>query len=596
MIQRFGEESNHFEEIALRPISKIEKSTRKDLQWDNFIAKVGKSSLVKIENTKNVGKCEVVDPRQNRCNLDQKAKIIGYMNYRGTEEKKSNLSWFAEHIGVSRPTIYNIYNDFKERFQNETPPGPKLTPTEKIVEGLQKKLREKQEEFEILEQLVEEQEKQAEEEKKQRIVKTLLQAAVSPVSARDIRDLLEVAFGIRLSKRKIKKLIVEYSNKAQEILEDMDLDEYVEIMAIDEVFAGRSPILTGVEVNSFAVLICERETRRTHQEWYRVLGPFPHLKLVISDRAKGIIKAVRICDEALQHPLFHQFDIFHFKRDVGKLVRRLEASAYRKIESEYKSEAELHKAKAEEQRSKILEQYQQHRERALEAIEIYDATAETLVKVYRSLEIFDEEGNLNDLSANLRRIEKEVRNLKKIEEWMPAKSKNRKDMKSVIRQLQDPHLLLYLIQLETRLLNILCLWKEQGTTRKETIKTLCECWCREKRDKNVLERKTSIKRLAVMLQVRRLQMELANFKDVHRQVWEALDAACKASSLVESFNSQIRIYQQVKKGLHKNFLYFVALKWNLTPFDGGKRKGKSPCQILGVPLKSYNWLDLLLSG
>ncbi len=194
-----------------------------------------------------------------------------------------------------------------------------------------------------------------------------------------------------------------------------------------------------------------------------------------------------------------------------------------------------------------------------------------------------------------RLVYKEVCNLKKVVTRITAKSKTSKEMKSVIRQLQDPHLLLYLMQLETRLLDIVCRWKEQGTTRRNAIKILCECWYWTKRKENRLGRKASMKRLSVMLQVRRLQMELANFDEVYNQVCEALNATCRASSLVESFNSQIRIYQQVKKGLHKNFLYLVALKWNLTPFEGGKRKGKSPCQIMGVPLKSDHWLDLLLA-
>lgn len=580
MIQELCEKIKYLGKISLLSCQKRGKTSDKN----DLLNKLATQERVEI------------DPRQKRCDLDQKAKIIGYMNRRESEDDhKSNLSWFAEHIGVSRPTIYHVYSDFKEKFQNKTPPGPKPEPAEKMVKKLQEELREQREEFKLLEQILAEREHQIEEEKKHGIVAALLEAAVSPMSVKGIRDLLKSSFGVLLSKRKIKKLIAEYSNKAREILENMGLEEYVEMLAIDEVFAGRNPILTGVEMKSFAVLICKRETSRTHQEWYRVLGAFPHLRLVISDKATGIIKAVRIRDKDLEHPLFHQFDVFHFKRDVGKLVRLLEASAYRKIESEYKVEAELGKAKTAEQRSKLFELYQENRQKALDSIKIYDEAVETSKKIYQSLEIFDDEGNFNNISTNLKRIENETRKLKEIATRMTQKSKNLKSMKSVIRQLQDPRLLLYLAQLECRLLDIICSWKVQGTNRTEAIRILCEHWYWETRWKGIVERKSLMKRFAVALQVRRIQLQSANFKDVYRQVCEALNAAYRASSLVESFNSQIRIYQQVKKGLYENFLYLVALKWNLTRFEGGKRKGKSPCEILGVPLKSYNWLELLFS-
>jgi hypothetical protein len=50
----------------------------------------------------------------------------------------------------------------------------------------------------------------------------------------------------------------------------------------------------------------------------------------------------------------------------------------------------------------------------------------------------------------------------------------------------------------------------------------------------------------------------------------------------------------VKKGVTKEYLWLSALKWNVTPFEGGKRKGKSPVELLGVKTESSDWLDLLM--
>ena len=91
-------------------------------------------------------------------------------------------------------------------------------------------------------------------------------------------------------------------------------------------------------------------------------------------------------------------------------------------------------------------------------------------------------------------------------------------------------------------------------------------------------------------------MSLANFDEVFQQVTTALNNVFRSSSMVEAINSHLRLYQQVKKNLSKNFLSLIALYWNMNPFSDGKRKNKSPFQILGIQGTNDNWLDFLLSA
>jgi len=67
----------------------------------------------------------------------------------------------------------------------------------------------------------------------------------------------------------------------------------------------------------------------------------------------------------------------------------------------------------------------------------------------------------------------------------------------------------------------------------------------------------------------------------------------RASSLVECYNSILRPIQQVKKQVTQEFLWLKALHHNMKTFKQGRRKGKSPFQLLGVDLGNQDWIGLM---
>ena len=546
-----------------------------------------------INKAHRISKPKREDPRQKRYSVQEKAAFIAYMNQREkNEDNRSNLSWYAERHGVSRETLYNLHSQFKTMFENEKP-GPKVDERDQFVRKLQGELKKKNEQFESLQEIVRKLENKSQEQQ-ERLIRTILQAAVSPASAKEIRDIVREAFGVTISKSKIKRLIAEYSMKAKQVLKDMGLEKFVEFLAVDEVFAGKKPVLTGVDLDSFAVVICEKKDSRDHEVWHSALSLFPHLKLVVSDKASGIQKAVYLCGK-VREEIGHQFDLFHFKRDVGKFMRHLEAWAYRKIEAEYKAQENLNRTKSEETRDRLRQEYVECKEKTSRDVEVFDQVEKNFAVIYNALDIFDCAGALNEIGKSLKQIDRSCAMLEKISTlW--EHEKDRKTVMNLVKQTRDPHLLLYLRNLQNRLLNILIRWNPgtQAMPRIKAIGVLAEYWYWLQREKTEnLQLKECWKQIASLLQVHLLRMSMANFDDIFKEVSDILNTAFRASSLVESFNSQIRICQQVKKGLHKDFLYLVALNWNMTPFEEGKRKSKSPCQILGVPLTHTNWLDLL---
>jgi hypothetical protein len=532
--------------------------------------------------------------------LEEKAGFIEYVLNREKSEIRSNLSEYAEYHGVSRETLYVLRRKFIEAFE-ERSPGPKIKATEQIVRELEEEFRKQRQEYELLQKelghLQQEQAKQ-----KERLLRTLLQVSVSPMSAREIKALIETAFGIKISKSKIKRLIAGYSIKAREILKSLGIEDLIKFLSIDEVFSGCAPVLTGIDLESFAVVICEKAQSRNHEVWHKMLTLFPHLKLVTSDRAKGIMKAVYLCADVR-----HQFDLFHFKRTTTKVLQRFESRAYSKIEAEYKARTKVEKSKNDLQRQIMLEIYWKLKQEALQAIETFDQMEKSIHTIYSALEIFDTDGSFQPAEKALKKLQRGANLLER--------TSNDKKVENLVQQVRDPRLFLYLTELNQNLLSIVLRWQKDAPAmnRAKVIKILSENWYWNNQKKTRIayrknetkeqwqirkdnaDFKLHAKQFAHLLEVRQLQMSLANFPEVFQEVNNALDRVFRSSSLVESFNSHIRLFQQVKKGFHKDFLALVALKWNMTPFEQGKRANKSPFQILGIQSENDHWLDLLLN-
>jgi hypothetical protein len=93
--------------------------------------------------------------------------------------------------------------------------------------------------------------------------------------------------------------------------------------------------------------------------------------------------------------------------------------------------------------------------------------------------------------------------------------------------------------------------------------------------------------------VRSLKKLMPVFLKVVSAVRRILYHPRRASSLVECFNSILRPIQQVKKQVTQEFLWLKALHHNMKTFKQGKRKGKSPFQLLGVDFGNQDWIRLL---
>ncbi len=94
---------------------------------------------------------------------------------------------------------------------------------------------------------------------------------------------------------------------------------------------------------------------------------------------------------------------------------------------------------------------------------------------------------------------------------------------------------------------------------------------------------------------RELASQCANGASVMSSVKSLLRAPRRSSSLVEAFNSTLRVLQMLHRNVSDGLLGLHALVWNLRPRREGRRRGASPYARLGVDFASDKrpWYEVL---
>ena len=81
----------------------------------------------------------------------------------------------------------------------------------------------------------------------------------------------------------------------------------------------------------------------------------------------------------------------------------------------------------------------------------------------------------------------------------------------------------------------------------------------------------------------------------YERVAAVLSDTFRASSAVECMNSVLRMQQSRHKRMTQPMLDLKRLYWNSHVLKAGKRKGQCPYQVLGLPLPTFDFWELLQS-
>ena len=356
----------------------------------------------------------------------------------------------------------------------------------------------------------------------------------------------------------------------------------------DEIFAKSSPLLITVEPVSSVILRIELAEQRTGDVWSKHFQSIEEngfqAQLFVSDAGTGLITAHK---ETLTDVPW-QLDTFHgIAHRLGDWVRRLEKSAYTAIEDSEKQENKLASAKSESIIDKRLNLCLNADKTEEQAIDLYDNFHFLYKILIHQLNTFDSNGELRpctqakeimeialELIETLQhdRINKEVVSIKKT---LPSLLTYFDDAIRVVKHCQtftdDP----------TLLQSLFLAWQWNKSVIKSKVPS--------RKNKAIEERQFYLE-LAELLVGDKEKYPL--LKDA---IFTECDEIIQASSMVECINSILRPYlNQSKNQITQEFLNTFMFYHNNRRYHKGKRKGKTPMEILTGVEQKEDWITLLL--
>jgi len=359
------------------------------------------------------------------------------------------------------------------------------------------------------------------------------------------------------------------------------------IFLSDEIFSKQNPILVTVEPISSAILRIELADGRKAEHWkhhWKCLEQNGYYTAyLVCDEGKGLCSAK---DEALPDAI-RQPDTYHaIAHRLGIWVERLEKVACKAIEEEDRCYIKLDSARSDRVIDKRIEEYEEAKKNADEKIELYDSFHYLYGCLIAELRIFGKDGQLRDRMEAEDNIEACLDLIESLEN-----EKLNKQVKKVRRILPD---LLNYFGVAAEVVQEL---ENSPDITHEALHALFLAW---QWNKSVIKSKKA-DRTRYCRETEQFWLEYAqghlqeNYDDVKEQVYSELDTIVQSSALVECINSIIRPYLNSSKNhVSQEALNLIMFYHNHRRYKAGKRKGKTPMELLTGKQQQEDWITLLL--
>ncbi len=360
------------------------------------------------------------------------------------------------------------------------------------------------------------------------------------------------------------------------------------VFASDEVYAKSIPLLITVDPISSVILRIERANQRTEEVWSHhfqsIEGNGFHARLFTSDAGTGLCAA----HKAVLGTIPWQLDTFHgIAHCLGDWVRRLEKSAYSALQISEEREEKLASAKSERVIDKRLTLCLAADCSSEQAIELYDNFYYLYTVLIHELNLFNSKGELRQRAQAEGNMEAALELMASLN----YKAIN-KTLTSVKKALPD--LLTYFD--EAPVVVKRC---QKLSKNKEALQALYLAW---QWNKVIIKSKESVRKNKAKEQ-QRFYLELAElfiedkkqYTELKDGVYAELDTIIQASSMVECINSILRPYlNNSKNQVTQEFLNTFMFYHNHRRYHAGKRKGKTPMEILTGKKQKEDWITLLM--
>jgi hypothetical protein len=388
------------------------------------------------------------------------------------------------------------------------------------------------------------------------------------------------------SRATVGRWVQQSAQQSRGILEVLDraCQGLVCVLCLDEIFFRREPILMGVEPISLAWLAAQRGPDRRGESWCQVIEAWPNLEPVIADGGQGLERGVQLANATrrrAQEPeaeppatISMGLDVFHTQRELERVLQRLWNRVERQIEAAVKADAHLEQAK---RRGHDPRGGAGHAGRAWRKAErLLDEAGQAqaaLEQLKEALGWFDASGHLSSreraqvqLDAALQLLQGQC--------WSKAK-----------RMLSDTRTLRHLDRLHEQLSSALA----EPMLRA----ALVHVWSLLRRLKQAEgDDRVHGSQLVAMACVLCGRL-CPDWQADYVKVDALLSQAVRASSAVEGVNSVVRMQQGRHRHVSQEMLDLKRLYWNCRVFREGKRKGRTPYELLGLKLPTSDWWQLL---
>ncbi|MEE8597063.1 MAG: hypothetical protein V3T09_04565 [bacterium] len=396
-----------------------------------------------------------------------------------------------------------------------------------------------------------------------------------------------------LMKRYDKKLssvgsISQYLTHFGSLLPHTQSDETTQMVIFlsDEIFSKSLPILVTVEPISSAILKIELSDTRKAEDWkkhWRCLEKNGYFaSYLVSDEGVGICTAH---NKALAN-IIRQPDTYHaIAHRLGLWVHYLESTAYKAIEDEDKCWNKLDSARSDEVIDKRIDKYEMAEKIVIEKIDIYENFHFLYQYLIEQLKVFDNNGNIRPREEAQAQIETALDLLKTLEIT--------KLTKAVVRiQRTMPDLLNYFDTAQSIVSDLMAL-----SIDPDALRALCLAW--QWRKGVIKAKKAKVRNYSIIEE--QFSLELArcylqdDYNSIKEQVYMRLDQIVQSSAMVECINSIIRPYlNNSKNHVTQEMLNLIMFYHNYRRYIDGKRKGKTPFEILTGTKQEKDWLELIL--
>lgn len=331
------------------------------------------------------------------------------------------------------------------------------------------------------------------------------------------------------------------------------------------------------------MLKCDKTDDRSGAAWQAVLGPFANLELVVSDAAKGIAAGVQAVVSARAESgstvaLEHGLDVFHTNQEA----RRVLAGPWRRAEAAWEK-AEAADAKVTESKRQgkdarsAAQQARQAWGQAERLLAEVDQAESAWQRARAALAVFRPDGTLNERAGAEAEIAAALAELRG-PEWQKVRN-----------LLKDPRALTFL----DRLHRCLAEAEPDVVLRRAWVR---RWWLRHRAPRSAPPPPTPLAQVQALLDAMIRDGKLTAAEQTsYDRVAAVLRTTVRASSAVEGINSVLRMQQGRHRKMTQGMLDLKRLYWNCRRLQTGKRRGRCPYEMLGVPLPSTDFWTLLRS-